>query len=224
MTTQGQVMRARLGFVALGLFGVSAAFAEPAPPPQSPADYVKAIEASKGPDVAPASDACAPGLVETEEGDCGKPVNKRGADLAGGVDFRAGAGVRRVATAGPRRVAYTPPPRTSLLGSLPITFRLGSAEIESSSRQQAEFLAAALKSPEERTTRFLIAGHTDASGSAARNLVLSQARADSVKDFLIAQGVEASRLEARGYGSREPARPEQPFDPANRRVEARPIP
>lgn len=49
-----------------------------------------------------------------------------------------------------------------------------------------------------------IEGHTDSDGNDAFNLKLSQARAESVRDWLIKQGVEPSRLEAVGYGETRP--------------------
>jgi OOP family OmpA-OmpF porin len=52
--------------------------------------------------------------------------------------------------------------------------------------------------------RFRIEGHTDSTGSLALNERLSKERAAAVKDYLIANGVEASRLESEGFG---PSRP-----------------
>jgi OOP family OmpA-OmpF porin len=49
-----------------------------------------------------------------------------------------------------------------------------------------------------------IQGHTDATGPKAWNDTLSQMRADSVVEFLVAGGVDAGRLTAKGYGSTEP--------------------
>jgi OOP family OmpA-OmpF porin len=49
-----------------------------------------------------------------------------------------------------------------------------------------------------------IQGHTDSTGPKAWNDTLSQMRADSVKDFLVANGIAASRLTAKGYGSSDP--------------------
>ncbi len=54
-----------------------------------------------------------------------------------------------------------------------------------------------------------VEGHTDSRGSARTNLSLSQARADSVKAYLVKKGIAAERLEAVGYGE------EKPVDPAN---------
>jgi outer membrane protein OmpA-like peptidoglycan-associated protein len=69
--------------------------------------------------------------------------------------------------------------------------------------------------------RVTIEGHTDDTGSAATNRKLSQARAEAVRDYLVGKGVEASRLEAKGFG---PDRPVQSNKTkagrdANRRVE-----
>ena len=49
-----------------------------------------------------------------------------------------------------------------------------------------------------------VQGHTDSTGSVKLNEKLSQARAESVKAFLITQGVPADRLEAKGYASTRP--------------------
>ena len=49
-----------------------------------------------------------------------------------------------------------------------------------------------------------VAGHTDGDGGDDYNLELSQARAESVRNFLIAAGVEESRLTAKGYGESMP--------------------
>lgn len=52
--------------------------------------------------------------------------------------------------------------------------------------------------------RVRVEGHTDNRGSAAGNLSLSQDRADSVRQYLIRQGVEAERLVAEGFGESRP--------------------
>jgi outer membrane protein OmpA-like peptidoglycan-associated protein len=49
-----------------------------------------------------------------------------------------------------------------------------------------------------------ISGHTDSKGSDEYNLNLSQGRSQSVVDYLIGQGIAASRLQAHGYGETKP--------------------
>jgi OmpA-OmpF porin, OOP family len=51
---------------------------------------------------------------------------------------------------------------------------------------------------------FEIAGHTDDEGAEEYNMMLSQGRAQSIVDYLIKQGIDASRLIARGYGESKP--------------------
>jgi outer membrane protein OmpA-like peptidoglycan-associated protein len=70
--------------------------------------------------------------------------------------------------------------------------------------------------------RMSIEGHTDNRGSAALNLHLSQARSESVMNWLIGRGgIEAKRLEAHGYGMTRPIEDNNTDDgrTANRRVE-----
>jgi OOP family OmpA-OmpF porin len=52
--------------------------------------------------------------------------------------------------------------------------------------------------------RIEIVGHTDNEGTAEYNLELSQGRADSVKRYFVAGGVDESRLQTRGAGQKEP--------------------
>ena len=52
-----------------------------------------------------------------------------------------------------------------------------------------------------------IGSHTDSKGTDEYNDRLSQDRAQSVVDYLIVHGIDASRLEAKGYGERNPEVP-----------------
>jgi len=49
-----------------------------------------------------------------------------------------------------------------------------------------------------------IAGHTDNVGEDAANLTLSQARANTVKSYLVSKGIAADRIVAKGYGESRP--------------------
>jgi outer membrane protein OmpA-like peptidoglycan-associated protein len=49
-----------------------------------------------------------------------------------------------------------------------------------------------------------VEGHTDSRGNAEYNRKLSQNRAESVRNFLIGQGIGPERMEAMGYGSTQP--------------------
>lgn len=64
-----------------------------------------------------------------------------------------------------------------------------------------------------------ITGHTDRSGDEAVNLALSQERALAVRNALVARGIAAAGMQARGVGSAQPIADLAPSDPANRRIE-----
>ena len=68
-----------------------------------------------------------------------------------------------------------------------------------------------------------VAGHTDSAGSDTYNASLSERRAITVRDFLIANGVNADNLTVRGYGEGQPIADNATADgrARNRRVELR---
>jgi outer membrane protein OmpA-like peptidoglycan-associated protein len=51
--------------------------------------------------------------------------------------------------------------------------------------------------------RVELSSHTDSRGSDAYNLKLSQKRAESAKEYLVARGIAADRIEAVGYGEKQ---------------------
>ncbi len=66
-----------------------------------------------------------------------------------------------------------------------------------------------------------ISGHTDTDGDEASNLVLSQQRADAVKNYLISKGIASNRLIAIGFGETKPIETNTTAEgkKANRRTE-----
>jgi OmpA-OmpF porin, OOP family len=105
--------------------------------------------------------------------------------------------------------------------NLNIPFELNSSALKPQASEQLKQLQLALISPALLKDRFVVAGHTDAKGSAQYNKQLSLRRAETVKKFLIAQGMDASRLDTVGYGSEKLLAPDHPEDASNRRVEIR---
>jgi OOP family OmpA-OmpF porin len=66
-----------------------------------------------------------------------------------------------------------------------------------------------------------VQGHADIVGDPAYNLILSEARANAVRDWLIKHGIPADRLIAKGYGSKAPQAPNDTEEgrQQNRRVQ-----
>lgn len=83
-----------------------------------------------------------------------------------------------------------------------VTFELNSARLTGGSAGILDNVAADLK--KHPRLKIELQGHTDSSGSDQYNLTLSQQRADAVRAHLIAQGVPAGQLVARGYGEGQP--------------------
>ncbi len=100
-----------------------------------------------------------------------------------------------------------------------ITFENNSATL--TAEGQAAVAKAADILRDNPTARVRIEGHTDSNGTPESNLLLSQARAQSVRDALVALGIAADRMTAEGFGESRPRVPDNsPQNQAlNRRVE-----
>lgn len=82
------------------------------------------------------------------------------------------------------------------------TFDSGSTRLQTRAVEQLRRFSVVMFRFPELTA--VVEGHTDATGTDARNLAVSQQRAESVMDELVAIGVEPSRLRAIGQGSTRP--------------------
>lgn len=100
-----------------------------------------------------------------------------------------------------------------------IQFSSNSAAILPESQPQLASIHMLLK--EDGSLNLQIVGHTDSMGDAAYNRQLSQKRAESVQQALVALGIEAGRLTAEGMGEEKPVADNKTSEgrARNRRVE-----
>lgn len=83
-----------------------------------------------------------------------------------------------------------------------VNFETGSSNLTDQSHNTLDRVAASLQA--YPTLRVEVAGYTDSRGSLATNRRLSRSRADAVRAYLIARGVDPLQLTARGYGPTSP--------------------
>jgi len=109
------------------------------------------------------------------------------------------------------------------LPAAPATFLLyflaDSDELTPASKGELEHVLAEIR--RRPLPDIVVIGHTDTVGARRYNDRLSLARAERLREILVARGIAADRIQARGRGEREllVATPDEIHEPRNRRVE-----
>ena len=104
-------------------------------------------------------------------------------------------------------VAPPPPPQrrtVSLTLGADATFDTGKADLKPEGRAKLDDMALKLTQPGVQIDSMTITGHTDSVGSAASNQRLSERRAEAVKSYLVAKGVDGSKIKTVGRGLTQP--------------------
>ena len=104
-------------------------------------------------------------------------------------------------------VAPAPVPQrrnVSLTLGADATFDSGKADLKPEGRAKLDEVAAKLTEPGVQIDSMTITGHTDSVGSAASNQRLSERRAEAVKSYLVAKGVDGSKIKTVGRGLTQP--------------------
>ena len=83
-----------------------------------------------------------------------------------------------------------------------ILFNTGKSSFQKQAMPVLQAITAILK--EYPTAKFSLEGHTDSTGSDVLNQKLSEERAAAVKNFLVENGIDASRLSSKGFGESTP--------------------
>jgi OmpA-OmpF porin, OOP family len=117
---------------------------------------------------------------------------------------------------------FSPKDLVAALNDSVINFGSSSAELPASI---ASFLQNAAENLKRMPAGYVleIAGYTDNTGDAAKNVALSRRRADAVREALVKSGANADMLVAKGYGSADPIASNDTPDGRlrNRRIEYR---
>lgn len=102
-----------------------------------------------------------------------------------------------------------------------IFFDFNKSVIREDAKASLDRIVAIMKS--YALSRFDIQGHTDNTFGSEQNLILSQNRANAVKEYLVSQGISASRLNTIGFGEERPIATNDTNEgrQKNRRVEIR---
>ena len=83
-----------------------------------------------------------------------------------------------------------------------VSFATNSAVLTDSSKEVLNAVADVLKNNEQYD--LVISGHSDSSGDAQKNLILSAERAKACAVYIVEQGVDVSRIRASGFGATSP--------------------
>jgi outer membrane protein OmpA-like peptidoglycan-associated protein len=100
-----------------------------------------------------------------------------------------------------------------------VNFELNSSELTAGSSESLDKAVAAMNRYPD--LRIEIQAHTDNTGDADYNQYLSEKRAESVRDYMVARGIASDRMEVKGYGETSPVADNNTREgrAANRRVE-----
>jgi outer membrane protein OmpA-like peptidoglycan-associated protein len=111
------------------------------------------------------------------------------------------------------------PAEKAASASMLITFHTNSASLTPEARQSLDVVGRALNMDKLAPYKFAIEGHADPRGTPDFNQQLSQARAETVKDYLVRNHqIDEDRLVAIGKGDHELLDKKNPTAPENRRV------
>jgi outer membrane protein OmpA-like peptidoglycan-associated protein len=102
------------------------------------------------------------------------------------------------------RIAATKQESRGLVVTLPsgIFFDSGKSTLKSGAKKTLDRIAQQLAG--DTAIRVVVEGHTDSTGSADKNMALSEKRAQAVRDYLVSKGVPESQINSAGKGESEP--------------------
>lgn len=104
-----------------------------------------------------------------------------------------------------------------------VLFDINSAEVKSEAYPMLTEAVQILK--QNPNLKVEIDGHADITGAPEYNMILSEKRAQAVKDFFVTRGIDAERLTTKGFGITRPAASNKTKEgrSKNRRVELTPV-
>lgn len=110
-------------------------------------------------------------------------------------------------------------PQTVVLSASAL-FDYDKSNLRPAGKQELDAVVAKIKGG-AKVSEINVTGHTDSRGSAAYNQKLSERRADSVKTYLVGQGIDAAIIHTRGMGKTAPVASNKTAEgrQQNRRVE-----
>ena len=128
------------------------------------------------------------------------PAGNAGAVVASTPNAGSAEALSGTSAVGGFLAGTEPTPRTFQFEKL--NFDTARSDVRPADAAEVNQIAAVLKQYGKAHVR--IAGYADARGSTPANVALGQARADAVKAALVAQGIEASRVETVSGGESDP--------------------
>lgn len=194
----------------------------PGPPNSTPA--ANGCPDRDGDGIADGQDSCpdTPGVLSSEPGKNGCPVNLDHDD--DGILDKDDACPDAAGPANPDPKRNGCPKARVEAGQIKITERIefvsGKAELAPSSTPILQAVLQVMEAHPE-ITHLQVEGHTDSRGEEKLNETLSRRRAESVKRWLVGKGIDAGRLDARGFGESRPIDTNDTAEgrTSNRRVE-----